>query len=218
MSKDENMKERWLSVAEIAEHLGVNPDTIYKWIERKQLPAHKVGRLWKFMISEVDVWVRAGKAAERLRDSVAVRVQVLRDGRPGEVPLAGLVPGDIVLLAAGDLIPCDGRVLEAKDFFVKQALLTGEPYPVEKHAGDVVGRRARGGDAADAVVARDLHVGVRQRPRRPGIHQLHPHGRPPRLPDGRPRAGPLGTDGQHRQQGGGEGERRGEPSHTGPSI
>jgi len=60
----QNMKERWLSVAEIAAHLGVNPDTIYKWIERKQLPAHKVGRLWKFNASEVDVWVRAGKAQE----------------------------------------------------------------------------------------------------------------------------------------------------------
>ena len=56
-----SMKERWLSVEEIAAHLGVNPDTIYKWIERKKLPAHKVGRLWKFMASEVDDWVRAGK-------------------------------------------------------------------------------------------------------------------------------------------------------------
>ncbi len=64
MSMDHIMKERWLSVAEIAAHLGVNPDTIYKWIERKQLPAHKVGRLWKFTASEVDEWVRAGKAAD----------------------------------------------------------------------------------------------------------------------------------------------------------
>jgi excisionase family DNA binding protein len=67
MSFDKNMKERWFSVAEIAEHLGVNPDTVYKWIERKQLPAHKAGRLWKFMVSEVDTWVRAGKAAEPTR-------------------------------------------------------------------------------------------------------------------------------------------------------
>ena len=56
-------------MAEIAEHLGVNPDTIYKWIERKQLPAHKVSRLWKFMVSEVDAWVRADKAAEPGRES-----------------------------------------------------------------------------------------------------------------------------------------------------
>ncbi len=75
---------------------------------------------------------RAGEAAERLRRSVAVRVEVLRDGKTVEIPLPELVPGDIALLSAGDLVPGDGRVLEAKDFFVNQALLTGEPYPVEK--------------------------------------------------------------------------------------
>ena len=60
------MPERWLSVDEIAVHLGVNPDTIYKWITRKGMPAHKLGRLWKFMASEVDAWIRTGKAAETL--------------------------------------------------------------------------------------------------------------------------------------------------------
>ncbi len=79
---------------------------------------------------------RAGQAAERLRQSVAVRAQVLRDGKPADIPVAELVPGDSVLLAAGDLVPGDGRVLEAKDFFVNQALLTGEPYPVEKVPGE----------------------------------------------------------------------------------
>ena len=59
------MQERWLSVEEIAAHLGVNPDTIYKWIERKKMPAHKVGRLWKFLASEVDQWVKGGKAAQK---------------------------------------------------------------------------------------------------------------------------------------------------------
>lgn len=62
-------QERWLSVEEIAAHLGVNRDTIYKWIERKQLPAHKLGKLWKFKVSEIDEWVRAGKAAEDLTDA-----------------------------------------------------------------------------------------------------------------------------------------------------
>lgn len=81
----------------------------------------------------------AGQAAERLRQSVAVRVQVLRDGKPLDIPLADLVPGDISLLAAGDLVPADGRVLEAKDFFVNQALLTGESYPVEKIPGELPG-------------------------------------------------------------------------------
>jgi excisionase family DNA binding protein len=57
------MNERWLSVEEIAAHLGVNPETIYKWIVRKSLPGHKVGKFWKFLISEVDEWVKAGVAA-----------------------------------------------------------------------------------------------------------------------------------------------------------
>jgi excisionase family DNA binding protein len=58
-------QERWLSVGQIADHLGVNRDTIYKWIERKQMPAHKVGRLWKFKVSQVDEWVQAGRASGR---------------------------------------------------------------------------------------------------------------------------------------------------------
>jgi excisionase family DNA binding protein len=49
---------RWFSVDDVAEHLGVKRDTIYKWIERKSLPAHKVGKLWKFDLTEVDLWVR----------------------------------------------------------------------------------------------------------------------------------------------------------------
>ena len=82
---------------------------------------------------------RAGEAAERLRQSVAVRGQVLRDGKVVEMPLAEMVPGDAALLAAGDLVPCDGRVLEARDFFVNQALLTGEAFPVEKSPGELPG-------------------------------------------------------------------------------
>lgn len=58
------MQERWLSVGEIAAHLGVNPDTIYKWLTRKKMPGHKLGRLWKFLASEVDAWVKGGHAAE----------------------------------------------------------------------------------------------------------------------------------------------------------
>lgn len=57
------MEERWLSVEEIATHLGVSRDTVYKWITRKHLPAHKVGKLWKFRTSEVDEWVRSGEAS-----------------------------------------------------------------------------------------------------------------------------------------------------------
>lgn len=81
---------------------------------------------------------RAGKEAEKLRQSVTVHVQALRDGKSQEIPLPSLVPGDIVLLAAGDLVPGDGRILEAKDFFVNQALLTGEPFPIEKKPGELL--------------------------------------------------------------------------------
>jgi excisionase family DNA binding protein len=56
------MTEPWTSVDDIARHLGVAKDSIYRWIERRSLPAHRIGRLWKFKISEVDAWVRAGGA------------------------------------------------------------------------------------------------------------------------------------------------------------
>lgn len=82
---------------------------------------------------------RAGQEAEKLRLSVTVHVLALRDGKPLEIPLSSLVPGDVVLLSAGDLVPGDGRIVEAKDFFVNQALLTGEPYPVEKKPGESPG-------------------------------------------------------------------------------
>ncbi len=61
--------EPWTSVAEVAEHLGIKRDTIYKWLERKKLPAHKVGRLWKFKLSEIDRWVKSGGAAEVERNA-----------------------------------------------------------------------------------------------------------------------------------------------------
>ncbi len=57
--------ERWASVDEVTVHLGVARDTIYRWIEAKALPAHRIGRLWKFKLSEVDAWVRKGGAEQR---------------------------------------------------------------------------------------------------------------------------------------------------------
>ena len=75
---------------------------------------------------------RAGQAAEQLARQVAQRVRVWRDDREQQVAADALVPGDVVLLSAGDLIPADCELLRAQDFFVNQALLTGEPYPVER--------------------------------------------------------------------------------------
>ena len=60
------MEDRWLSVDEIAGYLGVRRDTIYRWINHKGIPAHKVGRLWKFKKDEVDEWVHGGGDSEEV--------------------------------------------------------------------------------------------------------------------------------------------------------
>jgi excisionase family DNA binding protein len=59
------MAERWISVDEIAQHLGIKKDTVYKWVRTRNMPAHKVGRLLKFQIGEVDRWVREGRAGTK---------------------------------------------------------------------------------------------------------------------------------------------------------
>ena len=58
----ETFPERWLSVDEIATHLGISKETVYRWAEKAKMPAHKVGRQWKFKVSEVDGWVLKGEA------------------------------------------------------------------------------------------------------------------------------------------------------------
>jgi Mg2+-importing ATPase len=81
---------------------------------------------------------RADAAAEKLRAMIQVTATVLRAGRPMEEPVAQLVPGDVVQLCAGDMIPADVRILTCRDLFITQASLTGESLPVEKFetAGD----------------------------------------------------------------------------------
>jgi excisionase family DNA binding protein len=59
------MEDRWFSVDEIAEHLGIKRGTVYKWISARQMPAHKIGRLWKFDKKEVDAWVKSGAASDK---------------------------------------------------------------------------------------------------------------------------------------------------------
>lgn len=79
---------------------------------------------------------RAEATAEALKHSIALRAKVQRDGASVDIPAREIVAGDIVSLIAGDLVPADGVVLAANGAQVNEALLTGEPYPVEKLSGD----------------------------------------------------------------------------------
>lgn len=60
---DPNLNEAWSSLEEVAIYLGVNKDTIRNWIKKTDIPAHKIGRQWKFKLSEVDAWVKSGNSA-----------------------------------------------------------------------------------------------------------------------------------------------------------
>jgi len=64
-------EERWVGVEDVAKHLDVNKDSVYRWIDKMGLPAHRVGRLFRFKISEIDDWVRAGGAGEAGNTSAA---------------------------------------------------------------------------------------------------------------------------------------------------
>ena len=79
----------------------------------------------------------ASNAVEKLRSRVTLKVNVLRDGERQTILAEEVAPGDVVLLSAGSIIPADGVVIQADDFFVNQAILTGETFPVEKKPGAV---------------------------------------------------------------------------------
>jgi Mg2+-importing ATPase len=110
---------------------------------------------------------RAQSAAAKLRERVQVNAAAMRDGVRKSVPLHDIVPGDVVLLSAGSIVPGDCQLLDATDFFVNEAMLTGESYPVRKEAGLVqahaplarrtncifMGTNVRSGSARALVVA-----------------------------------------------------------------
>jgi Mg2+-importing ATPase len=92
---------------------------------------------------------RAENAVDALRRSVGLKATVVRDGTEAELPVERLVPGDVVRLSAGDIVPADCRLLEAASLYVNQSLLTGEPYPVAKDAAAT----ATSGSPAEALNA-----------------------------------------------------------------
>lgn len=59
------MNGQWLSVENLSDYLGISKETIYKWLERKSIPAHRVGKLWRFDSSEIDGWIKNGGAANK---------------------------------------------------------------------------------------------------------------------------------------------------------
>ena len=94
---------------------------------------------------------QARHAVEEIQKQVAISAAVLRDGREQELPVAELVPGDIVHLHAGDLVPADARLLDVKDLQVRESALTGESLPVEKAAADLPAGKHGGADASNSV-------------------------------------------------------------------
>lgn len=86
------------------------------------------------VVLEFSLEYRSGKAEEKLSDLVRTKVAVLRDGARKEADIFAIVPGDIIDLYAGDMIPADLRIIHAKDLFINQSSLTGESFPVEKTA------------------------------------------------------------------------------------
>lgn len=81
--------------------------------------------------------LNAGRAIEKLRSMIAMKHTVLRDGNPHQVPTQDVVPGDVLLFDAGDIIPADCRILDSNELHVNESSLTGESFPVEKRAGTV---------------------------------------------------------------------------------
>ncbi len=132
---------------------------------------------------------RASDAVAKLRAMVRVTVRVRREDREREVPAAEIVPGDVVLLRAGDLVPADGELAAARDLYVNEAVLTGEAFPAEKHAGALLagshvvsgtaelvvrltGARTQLGGMAELVAARQRPSPLEEGTRRFGLMLL----------------------------------------------
>jgi Mg2+-importing ATPase len=118
----------------------------------------------------------ASNAVEKLRNQVKLKTSVLRAGAPQTIPVEQVVPGDVIVLSAGNIIPADGILIQADDFFVNQAVLTGETFPVEKKPGLVpnfaslaertncvfMGTNVRGGSAHVLICETGVHTAFGQ--------------------------------------------------------
>ncbi len=94
---------------------------------------------------------QARHAVEDIQKQIAITAAVVRDGREQELPIVELVPGDIIRLNAGDLVPADARLLEVKDLHVRESVLTGESLPVEKTVADLSKEKHGVADASNSV-------------------------------------------------------------------
>jgi len=103
---------------------------------------------------------RASVAVAELRQRLALAARVMRDGVLQTVPAADLVPGDVIEVAAGNLVPADGIVLRARDFLVTEASLTGEPFPVEKQPGTAPASSAIGARTNCAFLGTSVRSGT----------------------------------------------------------
>ena len=119
--------------------------TLSEWVDAGIILAIVIGSSLLGFYQEY----RASAAVEELKKRLALVCRVFRDGVESTVHADTLVPGDVLMLSAGNLIPADGRILEASDFLVSEASMTGESFPVEKQPGIV---------AADAPLGRRTNV------------------------------------------------------------
>jgi len=106
---------------------------LYEWVDATIILVIVLGSSLLGFFQEY----RASAAVQQLKRRLALMCRVIRDGIEQMVPVNTIVPGDILLLSAGNLIPADGLVIEATDFLVSEASITGESFPVEKRPGIV---------------------------------------------------------------------------------
>lgn len=103
---------------------------------------------------------RASAAVEDLKKRLALTARVLRDGTEQVLPVTQIVPGDVILLSAGNLIPADGLVIEAQDFLVSEAGMTGESFPVEKRPGTVAAEAPLSGRTNSVYLGSSVRSGT----------------------------------------------------------